>query len=36
MEKIKLFDDQDCIIGQLELFDPRDYEEGGDKNDQVD
>ena len=34
METIKLFDDQDCIIGQLELFDPRDYEERGDSHDE--
>lgn len=36
MENLKLFDDSDFVFGQLELFDPREYEEGGDYYDQVD
>jgi hypothetical protein len=27
MENLKLFDDSELVIGQLELFDPREYEE---------
>lgn len=36
MENLKLFDDSEFVVGQLELFDPRKYEESGEKNEQVD
>lgn len=31
-QQIKLFDDTEHLIGQLELFDPRDFEIRGEEN----
>lgn len=30
-QQIKLFDDADYVVGQLELFDPRDFEIRGEE-----
>ena len=35
MENLNLFYDSEFVVGQLELFDPREYEEGGDQYDQA-
>ena len=33
MENLKLFDDSEFVVGQLELLNPRKYEESGDHYD---